>query len=313
MYSNRITSLLNIDLPIIQAGMIWASGWRLASAVSNAGGLGIIGSGSMTPAVLNEHILKCKSATGRTFGVNLPLLYPEIEKHLDIIIQHKIPVVITSAGSPSKFTALLKDHGTIVIHVVSSSRFARKAALAGCDAVIAEGFEAGGHNGREETTTMVLVPLVSESVEIPVIAAGGIATGRQMLAAMILGADGVQIGSRFVASVEASSHINFKNALIQAKEGDTILTLKELTPVRMLKNNFYEKIKSVYENHASISQLQELLGKGRSKKGMFGGDLNEGELEIGQASAMINEIKPAAEIVEEIWLQFNEALNMPLK
>ncbi len=313
MFANRVASLLHIDFPIIQAGMVWASGWRLASAVSNAGGLGVIGAGSMYPEILNEHILKCKAATGKPFGVNLPLLYPEIDKHINVIIQHKVPVVITSAGNPSRATGLLKEHGTIVIHVVSSSRFAKKAELAGCDAVIAEGFEAGGHNGREETTTMVLVPLVCEAVSIPVIAAGGIATGRQMLAAMVLGADGVQIGSRFVASEEASSHVNFKNALVKAVEGDTILTLKELTPVRMLKNNFYEQIKAAYQRHASVNQLQELLGKGRSKKGMFEGDLNEGELEIGQASAFINEIKPAAEIVKEIWLQFNAALNMPLK
>lgn len=313
MFANRITSLLHIDFPIIQAGMVWASGWRLASVVSNAGGLGVIGAGSMYPEILNEHILKCKAATRKPFGVNLPLLYPEIDKHIDVIIRHKVPVVITSAGNPSRFTGLLKEHGIIAMHVVSSSRFAKKAELAGCDAVIAEGFEAGGHNGREETTTMVLVPLVSEAVSIPVIAAGGIATGHQMLAAMILGADGVQVGSRFVASEEASSHVNFKNALVKATEGDTVLTLKELTPVRLLKNNFYKQIKAAYESHASVHQLQELLGKGRAKKGMFDGDINEGELEIGQASALINEIKPASEIVKEIWLQFNEALSMPLK
>ncbi len=313
MFANRITSLLHIDFPIIQAGMVWAGGWRLASAVSNAGGLGVIGAGSMYPEILNEHVLKCKTATSKPYAVNLPLLYPEIDKHLNVIIDHKVPVVITSAGNPSKFTGMLKDHGIIVMHVVSSSRFAKKAELAGCHAVIAEGFEAGGHNGKEETTIMVLIPLVSSAVTIPVVAAGGIATGRQMLAAMILGADGVQLGSRFVASEEASSHINFKEALINANEGDTILTLKELTPVRMLKNKFFEQINTAYENHASISQLNELLGKGRAKKGMFEGDMNEGELEIGQVSAMINEIKPAAEIVKEIWLQFNEALNKPLK
>ena len=313
MYSNRITSLLHIDFPIIQAGMVWTSGWRLASAVSNAGALGIIGAGSMSPEILNEHIVKCKEATEKPFGVNLPLLYAEIDKHLEVIIRHKVTVVITSAGNPSKFTRLLKEHGIIVIHVVSSSNFAKKAELAGCDAVIAEGFEAGGHNGREETTTLILVPLVSSAVGIPVIAAGGIATGRQMLAAMILGADGVQVGSRFVASEEASSHINFKNALVKAGEGDTILTLKELTPVRLLKNNFYEQIKSANERHASRNELNELLGRGRSRKGMFEGDLNEGELEIGQASALINEIKPASEIVKELWLQFNDALTRPLK
>lgn len=313
MFSNRITSLLHIDFPIIQAGMVWASGWRLARAVSDAGGLGVIGAGSMYPEILNEHILKYKSATSRSFGVNLPLLYPEIEKHLDIIIQHKVPVVITSAGNPSSFTAMLKDHGITVIHVVSSRRFAKKAEIAGCDAVVAEGFEAGGHNGREETTTMVLIPLVANAVSIPVIAAGGIATGRQMLAAMVLGAEGAQFGSRFVASEEASSHLKFKNELVKAKEGDTVLTLKELTPVRLLKNNFYEQVKSANQRHASNEELKKLLGTGRAKKGMFEGDLNEGELEIGQSSALINDIKPAAEIVKDIWLQFNEAVNMPLK
>ncbi len=313
MFSNRITSLLNIDFPIIQAGMVWASGWRLASAVSNSGGLGVIGAGSMYPEILNEHVIKCKAATNKSFAVNLPLLYPEIEKHLDVIIKHKVPVVITSAGNPSRFTSVLKEKGIIVMHVVSSNAFAKKAELAGCDAVIAEGFEAGGHNGREETTTMVLVPLVSAAVAIPVIAAGGIATGRQMLAAMVLGAEGVQIGSRFVASEEGSSHSNFKNALLKASEGDTILTLKELTPVRILKNNFYEQIKTANEQFASKADLLKLLGKGRAKRGMFGGDINEGELEIGQVSALINEIKPASEIVKEIWLQFNEALRMPVK
>ncbi|MDQ6889523.1 MAG: nitronate monooxygenase [Bacteroidota bacterium] len=313
MFANRVTSLFKIKYPIIQAGMVWASGWRLASAVSNAGALGIIGSGSMNPSLLEEHIIKCRNATDRPFGVNVPLMYPEIDKHLEVIISQKVPVVITSAGSPSRFTGLLKQHRITVVHVVGSSRFARKAELAGCDAIIAEGFEAGGHNGREETTTMVLVPLVSSSVAIPVIAAGGIATGRQMLAAIVLGAEGVQVGSGFVASEEASSHINFKNAVVKAMEGDTILTLKELTPVRMLKNHFYEKIKSANESNARINQLQELLGRGRAKKGMFEGELDEGELEIGQVSALINKIKPAAQIVEEIWLEFNTALNKPLK
>ncbi len=312
MFSNRVTSLLNIEFPIIQAGMVWTSGWRLASAVSNAGALGVIGAGSMYPALLEEHILKCKAATDKPFGVNLPLLYPEIEKHLEIIIKHKIKIVITSAGSPSKFTGLLNQHGITVIHVVSSSRFGLKAQRAGCDAVIAEGFEAGGHNGREETTSMVLIPLVVEAVTIPVIAAGGIANGRQMLAAMVLGAEGVQIGSRFVASEEASSHINFKNLLLKAGEGDTILTLKELAPVRMLKNAFYKKIEEAYSNNASAQQLQELLGKGRAKMGMFNGDLDEGELEIGQVSALINEIKPAAKILNEIWLQFLDAREKPI-
>ncbi|MEP7233363.1 MAG: nitronate monooxygenase [Ginsengibacter sp.] len=313
MFSNRVTSLLHIDFPIIQAGMVWASGWRLASAVSNAGAFGVIGAGSMYPEILSEHIIKCKAATNKPFGVNLPLLYPGIDRHVDVIIKNKVPVVITSAGNPSKFTTLLKDHGTTVIHVVSSSRFAKKAALAGCDAVIAEGFEAGGHNGREETTTMILVPMVIDAVAIPVIAAGGIATGRQMLAAMVLGAEGVQLGSRFVASEEASSHENFKQEVLKATEGDTVLTLKELTPVRMLKNYFYAQIKSLYEHNAPKSALEELLGNGRAKKGMFEGNIGEGELEIGQVSALINEIKPAAEIVQEIWLQFNEALNMPVK
>jgi enoyl-[acyl-carrier protein] reductase II len=313
MFSNRITRLFNIEYPIVQAGMIWASGWRLASAVSNAGGLGIIGAGSMKPAVLEEHIQKCIGATEKPFGVNLPLFYTGIDQQIEIIVRNKVPVVITSAGNPSTFTTYLKQHGIKVMHVVSSSRFARKAELAGCDAVIAEGFEAGGHNGREETTTMVLIPLVCESVQIPVIAAGGIATGRQMFACMVLGAEGVQMGSRFVASDEASSHPAFKNAVVQAKEGDTFLTLKELTPVRMIKNNFYNQIQKAHEEHAGISQLQELLGKGRAKKGMFEGNLDDGELEIGEVSALINDIKPAEKIIKDTWLEFNEVLNKPLK
>ncbi len=313
MFSNRVTQLLHVKYPIIQAGMVWASGWKLASAVSNAGGLGMIGAGSMYPTILSEHLTKCKAATDKPFGINLPLLYPEIEKHLNIIIENEVPVVITSAGDPSKYTAKLKNHGITVIHVVSSSKFAIKAWQAGCDAVIAEGFEAGGHNGREETTTMVLVPLVVEVVEIPVIAAGGIGSGRQMLAAMVLGAEGVQVGSRFVASEEASSHDKFKNALVQAREGDTVLTLKELTPVRILKNEFYSEIQKAYSESASKETLQKLLGKGRAKKGMFEGDLAEGELEIGQVSALINDIKPAASILEEIWLEFNDGLRKPLK
>ena len=313
MFSNRITELLNIEYPLIQAGMVWVSGWRLASAVSNAGGLGIIGSGSMCPDVLEHHIKKCKEATSKPFGVNLPLLYTDIEKHIGVILKNKIEVVITSAGNPASYTSVFKKEGIKVIHVVSSSRFAQKAEKAGCDAVVAEGFEAGGHNGREETTTLVLVPLVCAAVSIPVIAAGGIVTGRQMLANMVLGAEGVQMGSRFVASEEASSHINFKNAVINSSEGDTMLTLKELRPVRIMKNSFYEQIMQSEKNHATLEQLQNLLGKGRAKKGMFEGDLNEGELEIGQASALINEVKPAAEIVKEVWLQFNEALYKPLK
>jgi enoyl-[acyl-carrier protein] reductase II len=310
---NRITQLLNIDYPIIQAGMVWASGWRLASAVSNAGGLGVIGAGSMYPDVLDEHIKKCKAATGKPFGVNLPLLYIDIEKHIEVILKNKIEVVITSAGNPAGYTSMFKKEGIKVIHVVSSGRFAQKAENAGCDAVIAEGFEAGGHNGREETTTLVLVPLVCSAVKIPVIAAGGIATGRQMLACMVLGAEGVQIGSRFVASLEASSHPDFKNAVINSAEGDTVLTLKEITPVRIIKNNFYEKIVQAQQNHASANELENLLGKGRAKRGMFEGDLKEGELEIGQVSAMVKDIKPAGEIINEIWLQFNEALSKPLK
>jgi enoyl-[acyl-carrier protein] reductase II len=313
MFSNRITQLFNIEYPIVQAGMVWTSGWRLAGAVSNAGGLGMIGAGSMSAALLEEHILKCKAATDKPFGVNLPLLYAGVDKQIEVIIRNKVEIVVTSAGNPATFTQLLKDNGIKVMHVVSSSRFAKKAEAAGCDAVIAEGFEAGGHNGREETTTMILIPLVCESVQIPVIAAGGIATGRQMLACMVLGAEGVQMGSRFAASEEASSHLNFKNAVLQAKEGDTVVTLKELTPVRMIKNNFYNQITNAYKQHATLQQLQELLGRGRAKKGIFEGDIGEGELEIGEVSALIKDIQPAGKIVKDIWLQFNEVLNMPLK
>lgn len=302
---NRITSLFNIDIPIIQAGMIWASGWRLASAVSNAGGLGMLGSGSMYPQILKEHIQKCKAATNKPFAVNVPMLYPDIEKHIRTIIDEEVPIVFTSAGNPKTYTTLLKQHGIKVVHVVSSSKFALKAQDAGCDAVVAEGFEAGGHNGREETTTFVLIPAVSEAVQIPVIAAGGIATGRQMLAAMILGASAVQIGTRFIASHEASSHINFKQAVISANEGDTELSLKQLTPVRLLKNEFFNKVKQAEMNAASTEELQLLLGKGRAKRGMFEGDLVEGELEIGQVSALLNKIEPAADIVAEIWQQYN--------
>lgn len=313
MKNNRLTQLLNIQYPIIQAGMIWASGWRLCSAVSNAGALGVLGAGSMYPDVLEYHIKKCKEATSKPFGVNLPLLYPDIEKHVETILKNKIEVVITSAGSPSKYTSVFKEAGIKVIHVVSSSKFALKSQAAGCNAVIAEGFEAGGHNGREETSTMVLIPLVAAAVDIPVIAAGGIATGRQMLANMILGADGVQIGSRFVASNEASSHDNFKNAIINSKEGDTILTLKELTPVRLLKNHFYDQIIELKNKNATVEDLRNLLGRGRAKKGMFDGDLVDGELEIGQVSSLIKEIMPAAKIVEEIWREFSQALENPLK
>lgn len=308
-FNNKITSLFNIQYPIIQAGMIWASGWRLASAVSNAGGLGIIGAGSMYPEVLKEHIQKCKAATDKPFAVNLPLLYPDIDKHIQIIIDEKVPIVFTSAGNPKTWTGKLKEQGIIVVHVVSSSKFALKAQEAGCDAVVAEGFEAGGHNGREETTTLVLIPAVCNAVSIPVIAAGGIATGRQMLAAMVLGAAGVQVGSRFVATPEASSHINFKEAVVKAKEGDTQLSLKKLTPVRLIKNKFFEQVQLAENNCASLEELQQLLGRARAKKGMFEGDLEEGELEIGQVSAIINEIKPAAEVVNEIWSEYLSTLN----
>ena len=310
---NRITALFKIDIPIIQAGMIWASGWRLASAVSNAGGLGLIGSGSMYPEKLKEHVQKCKAATNKPFGVNVPLLYPDIDKHIQTIIDEKVPIVFTSAGNPKTYTSTLKQHGITVVHVVSSSRFALKAQEAGCDAVVAEGFEAGGHNGREETTSFVLIPAVCAAVHVPVIAAGGIATGRQMLAAMILGASGVQMGSRFVASDEASSHINFKNAVINAAEGDTVLSLKQLTPVRLMKNNFYKKIQQAELHGAPVNDLQTLLGRGRAKRGMFEGDLEEGELEIGQVSALLDKIQPAAAIVAEVWKEYNTLKQQALK
>lgn len=312
-FQNRITSLFNIDYPIVQAGMIWASGWRLASAVSNSGGLGVIGSGSMYPDVLREHIQKCKAATSRPFGVNVPLLYPDIDKQMRVIIEEKVPIIFTSAGNPNTWTSVLKEQGCKVVHVVSSSRFAKKAQDAGCDAVVAEGFEAGGHNGREETTTMILVPAVCEAVEIPVISAGGIATGKQMLAAMVMGAEGVQVGSRFVASEEASSHLKFKQAVIDAREGDTVLTLKQLTPVRLIRNKFYEIVQQAEWRGATLDELRSLLGRARAKKGMFEGDLDEGELEIGQVSALIKDILPAAEIVREIWAEFSEALKQPLR
>src|SRR5882757_8625261 len=310
---NRITALFNIEIPLVQAGMIWASGWKLASAVSNAGALGLIGSGSMYPDVLRLHIQKCKAATNKPFGVNVPLLYPDIEKHMQVIIEEKVSVVFTSAGNPATWTSTLKKEGIKVVHVVSSSKFAQKSEAAGCDAVVAEGFEAGGHNGREETTTMVLVPAVCAAVKIPVIAAGGIATGRQAMAAMVLGAAGVQVGSRFVASDEASSHINFKQAVLAANEGDTILSLKKLTPVRLIKNNFFDTVKPAEEKGASTAILQDLLGRGRAKKGMFDGDMEEGELEIGQASALIKSIKPAAEIVKEIWMELEALAKQPFK
>jgi enoyl-[acyl-carrier protein] reductase II len=312
MLNNRIARLLKIELPIVQGGMIWASGWRLASAVSNAGGLGLIGSGSMYPDVLKEHIARCKAATDKPFGVNIPLLYPDVDKHIETVIAEKIPVVFTSAGNPKTWTPLLKSHGITVVHVVSSSLFARKAEDAGCDAVVAEGFEAGGHNGREETTTLVLIPAVTRAVKIPVLAAGGIGTGRQMLAAMVLGAEGVQIGSRFIASEEASSHIDFKNKVIQAQEGDTQLSLKKLTPVRLLKNGFYEQVNRAERAGASEEELKAILGRGRAKKGMFEGDLDEGELEIGQVSALLEKIEPASSIVQDIWDEFNKALRNPI-
>lgn len=312
-FANKITQLFGIQYPIIQAGMVWVSGWRLASAVSNAGGLGLIGSGSMRPELLLEHIRKCKLATNKPFGVNVPLLYPDIDKQIQIIINEKVPVVFTSAGNPATWTKILQQHGIKVVHVVSSSKFAIKAANAGCDAVVAEGFEAGGHNGREETTTLVLTPAVCNAVSIPVIAAGGIATGRQMMAAMVLGAQAVQIGSRFVTSNESSAHINFKNAIIASVEGDTLLSLKQLTPVRLLKNNFYEEVRQAELNGSAIKELQALLGHGRAKKGMFEGDLEEGELEIGQVGASITAIKPAAQIVDELWQEFELTLRYPLK
>lgn len=307
MKPNRITELFSIKYPIIQAGMIWASGWKLASAVSNAGGLGLLGAGSMYPEVLREHIRACKAATSNPFGVNIPLMYPAVQELIDIIIEEKVPVVFTSAGNPKTYTAYLKANNIAVVHVVSSSKFARKAEEAGCDAVVAEGFEAGGHNGREETTTMVLIPLVRGAVNIPVIAAGGIASGRQMLAAMILGADGVQVGSRFVCTPEASSHIAFKQAILDAGEGDTVLSLKKLMPVRLLKNHFADEVRQAEHRGATEQELQQLLGRARAKKGMFEGDLTEGELEIGQVSASIHSIIPAAEVVDEMMNEFKTA------
>lgn len=311
-FSNRITRLFGIDYPIIQGGMIWASGWHLASAVSKAGGLGLIGAGSMYPDVFREHIRKCRAATDKPFGVNLPLLYPAIDQHIQILLEEGVKIVFTSAGNPATWTPALKEKGVTVVHVVSSSRFARKAEQAGCDAVVAEGFEAGGHNGREETTTMVLIPVVREAVSLPLIAAGGIGTGRQMLAAMVLGAEGVQLGSRFVASEEASSHIRFKEAVLAAGEGDTQLTLKQLTPVRLIKNSFFRAVQAAEERGASREELAALLGRARAKKGMFEGDLEEGELEIGQVSALLGTILPAGRIVEELWQDFTSGLADPL-
>ena len=307
---NRICALLGIERPIIQAGMIWCSGWELASAVSNAGGLGLIGAGSMYPEVLKTHIQKCKSATDKPFGVNLPLLYPDIDKHLSTIIEEKVPIVFTSAGNPTKYTSYLKEHGIIVVHVIANLKFAQKAADAGVDAIVAEGFEAGGHNGREETTTMSLIPLIRQNVKIPLIAAGGIASGQAMAAALCLGADAVQVGSRFVATFESSAHQNFKKSVVQAGDGSTELTLKELTPVRLLKNDFYNKVQELYQEDASVDQLAALLGRGRAKKGMFEGDLQDGELEIGQVAAQINELVPASQVVNELMLDCKKTLSL---
>ncbi|MFT3701518.1 MAG: nitronate monooxygenase [Agriterribacter sp.] len=290
-----------------------ASGWKLASAVSNAGGLGLIGSGSMLPDTLKLHIQRCKEATGKTFGVNIPLLYADIEKHIQTVIDEKVPVVFTSAGNPKTWTGLLKQHGITVVHVVSSTAFAKKAEAAGCDAVVSEGFEAGGHNGREETTSMVLIPAVCNEVSIPVIAAGGIVTGRQMLAAMVMGAEGAQVGSRFVATEEASSHINFKNAVVNATEGDTMLSLKQVVPVRLIRNPFFNKVKEAETRGADIDELKALLGRGRAKRGMFEGDMDEGELEIGQSSILIKDILPAATVLHNIYHEFTEALANPVK
>lgn len=303
----RITALFEIEHPIVQAGMIWCSGWRLAAAVSNAGGLGLIGSGSMYPEVLREHIRRCKEATDRPFGVNVPMLYPDIEKHIAIIEAEQVPIVFTSAGNPATWTGRLKDKGIKVAHVVSSVRFAVKAEKAGVDAVVAEGFEAGGHNGREETTTLVLVPMVADALSVPVIAAGGICDGRSMLAAMVLGAEGVQVGTRFVCSEESSAHPAFKQRVAEADEGDTLLTLKEVAPVRLLRNPFFDQVKEAYTRGATAEELRSILGRGRAKRGMFEGDLDEGELEIGQVSGRFHEILPAARIVAEMLSEYEAA------
>jgi len=309
MTQNKISELFNIQYPIIQAGMIWNSGWRLASAASNSGILGLLGAGSMYPDVLREHIQKCKAATDKPFGVNVPMLYPNIEEIMDIIVDEGVKIVFTSAGNPKTWTNWLKERGVTVVHVVSSVKFALKAQEAGVDAVVAEGFEAGGHNGREETTTFTLIPMVKEHLKVPLIAAGGIATGKGMLAAMVLGADGVQIGSRFVASKESSAHDAFKQVVVNAKEGDTQLTLKELAPVRLIKNKFYSEVLELYKKGPTVEELKTLLGRARAKRGMFEGDLEDGELEIGQISGLIHNIKSVAEIVEEIVTDFEEAKN----
>ena len=305
--NNRITALFGIKYPIVQGGMIWASGWKLASAVSNAGGLGLLGAGSMYPEVLRHHIQKCRAATPLPFGVNVPMLYPNLEELMGIIIAEQVPIVFTSAGNPAVWTQKLKSAGIIVVHVVPSVKFATKAEQAGVDAIVAEGFEAGGHNGRDETTTLTLIPAVRDRIKVPLLAAGGIASGKSMLAAMVLGADGVQVGSRFVASVEASSHPDFKQRVVAAGEGDTHLTLKELAPVRLLKNKFYKDIENAYRQGAGVSELQELLGRARAKRGMFEGDMEEGELEIGQVAALIHDILPAATIVENMMSEFEAA------
>ncbi|MDG1762399.1 MAG: nitronate monooxygenase [Flavobacteriaceae bacterium] len=306
--ANSIAQLFGIRYPIIQAGMVWASGWRLASAVSNAGGLGLLGAGSMYPEILREHIQKCKKATDKPFGVNIPLLYPDIDKLMEIIVEEKVTIVFTAAGNPKLWTEFLKTNGCIVVHVISSVKFALKAQVCGVDAIVAEGFEAGGHNGREETTTMTLIPLVKKAINLPLIAAGGIGSGQAMLAAMALGADGVQVGSRFVATPEASSHPDFKSEVLKAEQGSTELTLKELTPVRLLKNPFYDQIKKLYNEGASSEKLKEVLGRGRAKKGMFEGDLVEGELEIGQVAAQIDTLLPAESIVNEFITTYNATL-----
>lgn len=305
---NRITTLFNIKFPIIQGGMIWCSGWELASAVSNAGGLGLIGSGSMYPEVLRGHIQKCKAATSKPFGVNVPLLYPDIDKHLDIIVEEGVKIVFTSAGNPAKYTSWLKERGITVVHVVANTKFAKKCEEAGVDAIVAEGFEAGGHNGREETTTMCLIPMIADATKLPVIAAGGIGCGRTMAAAFCLGAEAVQVGSRFAASEESSAHISFKEQIIQAKEGSTQLTLKEITPVRLLKNAFYEQVEGVYGQGGDVEELKALLGQGRAKKGMFEGDMEEGELEIGQISARLDHIEKAGDIVNSMMLEFGQVI-----
>lgn len=310
---NKITQLFNIKYPIIQGGMIWNSGYKLASAVSNSGGLGLIGAGSMYPEVLREHIQKCKKATNKPFGVNIPMLYPNIEEIMNIIVEEDVKIVFTSAGNPKTWTSFLKEKGITVVHVVSSSIFALKAQDAGVDAIVAEGFEAGGHNGRDETTTLTLIPMVKEKIQIPIIAAGGIATGRGMLAAMILGADGVQVGSRFAASIESSSHNNFKQKIVDIKEGDTQLTLKELAPVRLIKNKFYQDVQDLYEKCPSKEDLVQLLGRARAKKGMFEGDLDEGELEIGQIAGLIHEILPVEQIIKEMIADFEIALQEKAK